>query len=290
MAADRFEKVLPLILAHEGGYVNHPADPGGATMKGVTQAVYDSYRRNKGLAVRSVRQITTTELRAIYKFQYWDMINGDRLPAGLDYAAFDYAVNSGASRASKDLQRVLGVKVDGQIGEGTIEKACELAGVDEEGLIRDFCDRRMRFLKNLKTYGTFGRGWFRRVMGDRDGFQEGDHGVIDLAIMMARDDMAFPITKDLLPTAIGEKEGEVNGKAEEKETAVTKTTAGIGSIITATGATGQTVFTAAEQVKPHIDDTPFGKIAFLVFIVMMLAGAGLLGYTFYTRMKEKGAI
>ena len=285
-----FENCLPLVLAHEGGYVNHPADPGGATNKGVTQRVYDNYRRNKGLQTRSVRNITRAEVADIYRFQYWDMVNADRLPAGVNYAVFDYGVNSGPNRAAKDLQRTVGAKVDGQIGEETIRKVCEAADRDEVGLINRYCQRRMRFLRGLRTWGTFGRGWSRRVVGDFDGVQEGDHGVIDYATKMAQDDMAFPIPRRELPTAIGQKEGEVAGKGEEGDVAVTKTKPGIGAVISAAGVSGQSVIATAQQVQPHIGETFVGRAALVLFMVMMLVGGLLLAHSFYTRLKEKGAI
>jgi len=157
-----FEKALALVLEHEGGYVNHPKDPGGATMKGVTQAVYDAYRKMRGRPNQSVRLITDEELRAIYKFQYWDRVHGDFLPTGLDYAVFDFAVNSGVGRASKYLQAVLGVAQDGVIGAKTIA-----AISSPRNTINALCDRRMGFLRNLKTFLTFGKGWARRVQAVR---------------------------------------------------------------------------------------------------------------------------
>lgn len=288
--AQAFSNVLPLVLAHEGGYVNHPKDPGGATNKGVTQGVYDDYRRNRGLDPRSVRSITRAEIQDIYKRQYWDMVNGDELPAGLDYAVFDYGVNSGPGRAAKDLQRTVGARVDGQIGEETIRLCREAADRDEVKLIEDYCNRRMRFLRGLRTWGTFGKGWKRRVVGDFDGTQESDHGVIDYATKMAKDDLAFPVPKRELPTAIGVKEGEEAGKGTERSVAVSRTKPGIGTIIAATGASGQTVISAAQQVQPHIGDTFIGQAAFVLFLLMMLAGGALLAYTFYQKMRENGAI
>jgi lysozyme family protein len=157
-----FEKALPLVLEHEGGWVNHPKDPGGATMKGVTQAVYDAYRKMRVRPSQSVKLISEEELRAIYKFQYWDKVQGDFLPSGLDYAVFDFAVNSGVSRAAKYLQAVLGVAQDGQIGAKTLA-----AITSPTNTINALCDRRMSFLRNLKTFLTFGKGWTRRVQGVR---------------------------------------------------------------------------------------------------------------------------
>lgn len=166
-----FEKCLELVLEHEGGYVNHPRDPGGATNKGVTQAVYDRYRRSRGRSKQSVKFLETGELEAIYKLQYWDAVQGDLLPSGLDYAVFDFAVNSGVGRASKYLQGVLGVKQDGHIGAMTLG-----AITDVRKTINALCDWRMSFLRRLGTFATFGKGWTRRVEGQHpskvDGVRE----------------------------------------------------------------------------------------------------------------------
>jgi lysozyme family protein len=157
-----FDMALDLVLEHEGGFVNHPRDPGGATMKGVTQAVYDAYRKVRGRGPQFVRHISGDELQAIYKFQYWDRVQGDLLPRGVDYAVFDFAVNSGVSRASKYLQAVVGAKQDGVIGARTI------AAIDDPArVINALCDRRMSFLGKIGTFAIFGRGWTRRVQGVR---------------------------------------------------------------------------------------------------------------------------
>ena len=153
-----FERCLELVLEHEGGFVNHPKDPGGATNFGVTQKVYDAYRKTRARPYQSVKFITADETKAIYKFQYWDRIQGDMLPRGLDYAVFDFAVNSGVGRASKYLQACVGAKQDGVIGAMTIAAIGKSANV-----INALCDRRMSFLRNLGTFLTFGKGWTRRV-------------------------------------------------------------------------------------------------------------------------------
>ena len=116
---DRFDTCLAETLKWEGGWSNHPRDPGGPTMRGIIQRVYDGWRDNHGLPRRSVREIADHELRDIYRRSYWDQVRGDELPPGVDLAVFDFAVNSGPARAAKYLQRVLGVKVDGHIGPAT---------------------------------------------------------------------------------------------------------------------------------------------------------------------------
>ena len=157
---DRFPHWLSLVLVHEGGYVNHPKDPGGATNKGVTQAVYDAWRRKHGKPARSVRFIETTELEGIYRKDYWDAISGDELPDGVDYAVFDFAVNSGINRASRYLQRAVGVAEDGKIGPKTLDA---VSMHNPKILVNRLCDARMAFLRGLGTFPVFGKGWTRRV-------------------------------------------------------------------------------------------------------------------------------
>ena len=166
MSAGSFPRALQRVLAHEGGYINHPSDPGGATNRGVTFRVYDAYRRRKGLPTQDVRRITADEIAEIYKLQYWDVVKADELPPGVDYVLFDGAVNSGPSQSIKWLQRALGnVVVDGVMGQATL---AAVAGHNSmPRLIDAICDRRMAFLKALRTWGTFGRGWSARVDGVR---------------------------------------------------------------------------------------------------------------------------
>lgn len=150
---------LKRVLKHEGGYVNHPSDPGGATNKGIIQRTYNAWRRAKGLPLRSVKLITDDEVAAIYKSSYWDKIKGDDLPVGVDYAVFDFAVNSGPARAAKFLQRLTGVTADGVIGPATVAAAT----AKQFGLVDRLCDERMRFLQTLPHWRVFGKGWSSRV-------------------------------------------------------------------------------------------------------------------------------
>lgn len=184
MSFDNFPGILRWVLVHEGGYVNHPKDPGGATNKGVTQRVYDSWRRARNLSVQSVREIRDNEVEAIYRTQYWDAVRGDDLPSGVNYAVFDFAVNSGPKRAIRFLQREIGVADDGVIGNVTLGALRDVK--DMADLVRRFCAARMEWLKTLSTFSTFGRGWSKRVMGVRSGAQDDDTGVIDRASRMAR--------------------------------------------------------------------------------------------------------
>lgn len=156
---DKFLKYLDWILVHEGGYVNHPKDPGGATNYGITQDVYNNYLHSSGKKSQSVSLITRREVEAIYRVKYWMAIKGDQLPVGWDYAAFDFAINSGISRAIKMMQLAVGVADDGVIGEKTIA-AVRAAPRDA---LKAYIDLRRNFLCSLKTFPTFGKGWMRRV-------------------------------------------------------------------------------------------------------------------------------
>ena len=140
----QFEKCLALVLRHEGGFVNHPRDPGGATNKGIT---IQSYRRFRpGSTVADLRNIPDSHVKAIYKRYYWDPIDGDGLGPGVDYAVFDLAVNSGVGRAKKMFRQVM-----------------HLHWKNDARLINELCDNRMDFLRGLKHWNTFGRGWTARV-------------------------------------------------------------------------------------------------------------------------------
>lgn len=157
---ENFGKSLAMVLVHEGGYVNDPVDPGGATNKGVTQAVYDSWRTSHGQAKQSVKALSVDEIAGIYRLLYWDRVRGDDLASGLDYATFDFAVNSGVSRAAKFLQSVVGVAGDGVIGRQTLEAAM-LFGARQA--ITALCNKRLGFLRGLKIFWRFGKGWTTRV-------------------------------------------------------------------------------------------------------------------------------
>jgi lysozyme family protein len=159
MSADCYEESLRRLLIHEGGYSDQPSDPGGPTNYGIT--IYD-YRKyvKPGATAADVRAMSVDQARAIYRTHYWDALRCDELPAGLDYAVFDYGVNSGTGRAKKVLQRVLGVTADGAMGPQTMRA---VAACDPEETIVALCDERLRFLKSLRTWPIFGKGWGRRV-------------------------------------------------------------------------------------------------------------------------------
>lgn len=154
-----FEACLPLLLAHEGAFVEHPDDPGGATKFGVTARTLARYRGTR-VTREAVMALTREEAGAVYRMLYWDAISGDQLPAGIDYAVFDAAVNSGVRQATLWLQRSLGVTADGVIGPVTLAAAQK---ADPEIVIAAICDKRLIFLQRLKTWSVFGSGWSKRI-------------------------------------------------------------------------------------------------------------------------------
>lgn len=154
-----FDESLQRLLVHEGGYTDHPDDPGGATNFGITLTDYKKYVHPSGTAA-NLRVMSVITAKEIYRKKYWNAMNCDALPAGVDYAVFDYGVNSGIGRAPKVLQRIVGVTDDGDIGSIT------LAAVrvrDPKELITAVCDERMTYLRALPHWPTFGKGWGRRV-------------------------------------------------------------------------------------------------------------------------------
>ena len=155
---DNFEHCLKMLLHHEGGFVNHPKDPGGMTNLGVTKKVYDAWIGRESTEAE-MRALTPADVGPIYKKNYWDKVRGDDLPAGVDWAAFDWAVNSGAGRPAKAIQRIVGATQDGAIGPKTLQAVMD---VEPEKIVEGVYDIRQKFYESLKTFDTFGRGWTRR--------------------------------------------------------------------------------------------------------------------------------
>jgi lysozyme family protein len=154
-----FDLCLSHLLQHEGGYVNHPSDPGGITNLGVTKKVWEAWV-DRSVDEKAMRDLTPAKVSPMYKEMYWDKIKGDNLPAGVDYCVFDAAVNSGVGRAARWLQTVAGVEPDGSLGPKTFA-SIEL--LHPTLLVNRYCEQRLAFLHKLGTWETFGRGWEHRV-------------------------------------------------------------------------------------------------------------------------------
>lgn len=160
MAASNYNEALRRLLIHEGGYTNHPSDPGGPTNFGITIHDYRKYVK-PGATAADVRAMKIEEARRIYRAKYWDAQCCDELPAGVDYAVFDYGVNSGIGRSGKVLRRCLRLPDNTSVVTGAVIAAARHA--DPKALAAAICDERLRFLKSLRTWGVFGKGWGRRV-------------------------------------------------------------------------------------------------------------------------------
>lgn len=159
-----FEAALVSTLKHEGFWANHPKDPGGATMQGVTLKTYSDWL-GRPASKEELRKIPGEHLKTIYKTRYWDAVRADELPAGVDYVVFDMAVNSGPGRAAKTLQMAVGVTPDGAIGPKTL---AAVKAHDPAELIVTYQRNRENFLKALSTFPTFGDGWISRVDSVRE--------------------------------------------------------------------------------------------------------------------------
>lgn len=159
MMRENFQASFNHLMKHEGGFVNHPSDPGGMTNLGVTKKAWEEYVGHQ-VDEATMRGLTREKVAPFYKARYWDKVRGDDLPAGVDHAVFDYAVNSGTGRAAKALQAAVGVPADGAIGPKTL---AAVAAADAEELVEAICRGRLAFLQALPTFPTFGKGWTRRV-------------------------------------------------------------------------------------------------------------------------------
>tara|TARA_R110000803_G_scaffold43080_1_gene92216 strand:+ start:69 stop:599 length:531 start_codon:yes stop_codon:yes gene_type:complete len=162
-----FESVVSMVLEHEGGYVNHPTDPGGETKYGISKRAYPEL---------DIAGLTEEDAADIYKKDYWDRIKGDDLPVGLACVVMDYAVNSGISRASKALQSACGMgNPDGVIGPHTLSIVWNIVKNDQNEILNSEVEKllicvietRQEFIRSLSIYETFGKGWERRIAETR---------------------------------------------------------------------------------------------------------------------------
>jgi len=153
-----FDKCLAMLLEHEGGYVNSKHDRGGMTNLGVTRRVYEDWM-DRPVTEQEMRDLTPDDVAPIYKKNYWDRVKGDQLPSGVDWCAFDWAVNSGSGRPAKAIQRAVGATQDGAIGNQTLGLVAEK---DPKFIIDYVYTVRQAFYESLDDFKHFGRGWSRR--------------------------------------------------------------------------------------------------------------------------------
>lgn len=158
-----FERALAVILKHEGGFVNHPKDPGGITNLGVTKKTWEAWT-GKPASVADMKALTPDHVSSLYCKNYWLAAGCDFLPEPLALCVFDFAVNAGPARAVRYLQRLVGATEDGIPGSKTIiavEAFIKAQGLAEA--IKQYQDKRIGYYKSLPTFDTFGKGWLRRV-------------------------------------------------------------------------------------------------------------------------------
>ena len=160
---ENFEPSLAAVLQHEGGFVNHPSDPGGMTNLGVTKAVWEAYS-GKPATEQDMRSLTKEMVAPLYRKRYWDACRCNEMPSGIDYLVFDFAVNAGCTRSAKTLQQALRIQTDGVIGPVTLQAVKD---ADAKQLINDFSRNKENFYRSLVTFSTFGKGWLNRTEGSK---------------------------------------------------------------------------------------------------------------------------
>lgn len=158
---ENFDKCFSWLMEHEGGFCDDTAlgDSGGMTCWGVTHADWTKWQGHPATRAE-MKGLTQEDVKPLYKKFYWNVVRGDDLPSGVDYAIFDYGVNSGVYRAVKVVQRLVGVTQDGVLGPKTYAAVLDMNAKD---LVHLICAERLGFLRRLKIFRNFGRGWTRRV-------------------------------------------------------------------------------------------------------------------------------
>lgn len=262
----RFAACLTVTLKWEGGYSNDPHDPGGPTMNGIIQKEYDAYRLRKGLPQQSVRLISSAERDDIYRTMYWDEVNADRLPSGVDLETFDFGVNAGPQRGIKCLQSALGVPPDGHMGEIT-ERA--LANCNPVDVVSKMSAYRRSYYRSLSTFWTFGKGWLSRV-----------DGVDQSAKLMAGADVSTPVAF-VSPHEDPDVQSASQGRAYTPPPATTASTSTGQAAGTAglagNGIVGVQVAQAAQQAYSPGHGMDFGLFAIsLASNPMFWAGVGVV--------------
>lgn len=146
-----FDQAFQRLIGHEGGYVNHPKDPGGETKYGITKRSYPG---------ENIAAMTLDRAQTIYRRDYWGPAGCDLVPDAAKFDLFDMAVNSGVNTAIKVLQRAVGVADDGVIGPVTMQA---ISSMPAPRLVARFNGHRLALMTDLHTWATFGKGWARRI-------------------------------------------------------------------------------------------------------------------------------
>jgi lysozyme family protein len=264
MARSNYERCFAFTLRYEGGYVNHPRDPGGATNLGITKRVLEGHR-GRPVSIAEVKALTKDEAGEIYRKNYWRAVRGDDLPSGVDLVVWDYGVNSGPSRAIKAMQRALKVRVDGHVGAATIAAANE---ADPVQLVEAICKERQRFVRSLKTYSTFGKGWERRIAAVRS---------LGLKMTQPKSDPEPDMPEETQP------------KANPEDKALgSSTTIGAGTIAGAGGAiaAGKEVVDVAQDATRTASDGWEIAASIGPWVLLAVVIAAAAGYIIYERRRK----
>ena len=257
---DDFQRSLAKVLVHEGGYVNDPQDPGGATNQGVTQAVYDDYRQHMNLPKQAMKLLNNAERDSIYRMRYWALIKGDQLPAGVSYVVFDGAVNSGVAQSIKWLQRAVGVAADGVIGTATMNAVRAYGNNDQ--LVAKIIALREAFLRALKTFKRFGKGWLRRtaeVKAIGQAWATGDVGP-DPTPATGKEKAVIADAKTPPPKSLGDAAGSA-------------------------GTAGAVITQSIDQLKPLQDNAAIAKIIAVLTVAGVAIAIGGFAYSWWARRK-----
>lgn len=258
MVASSFERSITLVFGHEGGYVNDPADPGGPTKYGITQKTLSAWR-GKPVSAAEVQGLTLAEASKILQAQYWRPVRGNDLSSGVDHAMFDYAVNSGPAQAAKTLQRIVGVEVDGIIGARTLAAANNRTAAQ---LIDALCDARLVFLRGLRTWKRFGKGWASRV----ERVRREAKGLLNGSIPLHHS-------------------ASVSGAAQARTTdqKTSSTREGQGAALAGIGVLGAACADAGRQIAPYADSFP---VMGWLFLILTAAGIGIGLYATLKRIRK----
>lgn len=278
---DKFDRCYAKTRGYEGGNVDDKRDPGGRTSRGVTQRTYNAWRSRKGLPLRDVFKATEPEVKEIYKVQYFEAVKGSDLPDGVDLIVFDTAINSGDDRAVRILQASLNALrrpgantplliIDGGLGTNTLE-AVELCD-DYDALIGMYASKRLAFVRGLRTFKTFGKGWTIRINNVRDIAQSWASGSVGAHIAEPEQIVNRSATAKA-------SDADISKPAVSVET-VAQTTFTGGALSAAAEAAQK----AADQIAPLADAFEYLKFAF-VGLTVFAVGYGV--YAAYVSNKAK---
>lgn len=239
MAQGNFAACNAVTRKWEGGYSDHPSDPGGKTMNGVTEATFWAWLRSQGKPTRPVRTITEAETDAIYKSGFWDPIGGDSLAMGVDLATYDSGVNSGVSRAKKWLAGARSNAPDTRV--------------------KEICAQRLSFMRSLRIWKTFGKGWLNRVTN-----------IEALSVKWALQGMK-------VPAPVIKERMDINAKeAEKKAKANAQGAGGAGGGAVATGGAG----------AANPDQLAGYTLSAIIIIAVLVAGALIVRHIIHKKRAE----